>query len=103
MNRKQMIARALKAAKFLVSWRAAGPGEEFICIAIKNACKAGLISEDQRNAARFMIRERLDGEETVEGWLLRTLGSEVVRAAPVDSIQEFRHLWLDELILEFSK
>jgi hypothetical protein len=103
MNYNRMIARALKSAKFLVSWKANGPGEEFICVAIKNACTAGLISEDQRDAARFMIRERLDGEETVEGWLLRELGPEVVHAAPIDSIQEFRHLWLDELILEFSR
>jgi hypothetical protein len=80
--------------------------EKFICIAITVAaanCKR--ITDKDVERCEDVIKSRMDGEYTLEGWLV---GRGCIPEAflndhnILDRIQAHRHAWLDLLIAEFE-
>ena len=100
MNERAMIHSALAAAKSSLShtYQCGDGQEEFICYAIGSARDAWA-----RVLAREMIMERLGNTPTVYDWLRCRVGMQAIQAAGQDSVQQYRHRWLDALIEEFSK
>jgi hypothetical protein len=80
--------------------------EKFICIAITVAaanCKR--ITDEDVERCEDVIKSRMDGEYTLEGWLndrgcvrVQELGDRTTK----DRIQAHRHAWLELLIAEFE-
>lgn len=77
--------------------------EEFICLAIGKAGHVGGYSKDDRALAVNIIMSRLGEHYTAEDWLEDKIGADAIKNAPKDSLQKWRHRWLDSLIVEFSK
>jgi hypothetical protein len=79
-------------------------GQEFICVAFDVAVKAGRIRQEDADAARKVIRDRLWPHNTVNGWAKEEghfMRSGVPFVEEFDVMQEFRHRWLKELEREF--
>lgn len=81
--------------------------EKFICIAIMTAAEVTKrITAYDVKRCKDMIASRLEGFDTLEGWLQYKgyLPKELswVDHATRDRIQQHRHAWLDMLITEFK-
>lgn len=79
--------------------------DKFICIAIMNAERnvKHITVEDARRCKK-MIESRLEGNDTLEGWLCskNCLPDDGWTDEHKDRIQQHRHAWLDMLIAEFE-
>jgi len=81
--------------------------EKFICIAIMTAAAhTKRITNADIDHCTDMIESRLEGEDTLEGWL-QIKGCLPLLWGSVDTatrsrIQQHRHAWLDMLIAEFE-
>lgn len=73
---------------------------EYICHAIDNAREEKFITSRTCKLCWNVIRTRLDGSDTVTHWLLRN--GYIDDLHDWESIQDYRHRWLDSLILEYS-
>ena len=103
--RRAQIARALKIAKLLVSETYyCGDKEQFICHALARARNEDLCSAGETIAAEKMIMGRLGpGSYCLEDWIEARFGHKVIDDTwRTNAMQEYRHRWLDALILEFS-
>jgi hypothetical protein len=81
--------------------------EKFICIAIMTAASHNKrISDKDVERCRKMIASRLEGNDSLEGWLMHKgcIHEEFLLfdRATKDRIQQHRHAWLDMLITEFK-
>lgn len=79
--------------------------EKFICIAIMTAAAATKrITVKDVDRCRLMIESRLEGCDTLEGWLVSKgcIPSNGWTHADKDRVQQHRHAWLDMLIAEFK-
>jgi hypothetical protein len=80
--------------------------EKFICIAITVAaanCKR--ITDKDVERCEDVIKSRMDGEYTLEGWLTvrGCIPVDFLTAyAAQDRIQAYRHAWIDSMIAEFE-
>ena len=90
-----------EAKKFLWNGEGVPEGEEeFICIALNavaNECPGTRVDAYR---VRHIIRQRLEGYITLEGWLEKK-GINVDKATR-QQLQQHRHAWVDKLIEEFS-
>jgi hypothetical protein len=109
MNRKAICA-ALVAAKKLVSHTYRNRDkEQFICHALarvrhRTSDLQMMVGCDE--AERIIMKRITTRWYTVEHWLENKIGwatFEAARNANRNVVQEYRHLWLDSLIKEFSK
>lgn len=103
MKKRQRIRKALKAAKQYLAKRHTDYRSKFICYAIFDAYDHGKISYETYSDACEMIQTRIAPYGMLSKWLRDQIGDKAFSAAPVDSMQEYRHRWLDSLIEEFSK
>lgn len=79
--------------------------EKFICIAIMTAAAhTKRITTADIERCRLMIESRLEGTDTMEGWLQYKghLPMGGWTHADKDRVQQHRHAWLDMLITEFK-
>lgn len=81
--------------------------EKFICIAIMTAAEVTKrITTADIDRCRLMIESRLEGFDTLEGWLqykgYLPMEWGLVNYATRNRIQQHRHAWLDMLIAEFK-
>jgi hypothetical protein len=80
--------------------------EKFICIAITTAaahCKR--ITDEDVERCEDVIKSRMDGEYTLEGWLndRGCIPEAFLNDHNIlDRIQAHRHAWLDQMIAEFK-
>jgi hypothetical protein len=76
--------------------------EIYTCHAIMAAEKQREITQEESALARTMIRNRLDGHKTLEGWLCNEGG---VRLGEItdERIQNHRFLWLAALAAQWNQ
>ncbi|WP_244832365.1 hypothetical protein [Caballeronia sp. TF1N1] len=76
--------------------------EIYTCHAIMAAEKQGSITQEESAIARTMIRNRLEGHKTLEGWLCNEGG---VRLGEItdELIQAHRFFWLRHLADEWNQ
>lgn len=105
MTKNQSIVAAFRAAKrHLSETYYYIDGCQHICRALDTARDRGEASQNGVADAQQVIWERLTpAHYTLEDWLDAHIGEEAVEGAPFDSVQQYRHRWVDALIEEFSK
>ena len=103
---KRRLNKALKAAKeYLVTsegfsdtaWKEGNT--LFICVAIEIAYRAKKITSIQKHNAYLFITKCLNCEPTVISWLRKNVPEAEPYITP-QSIQAYRHRWVDHLIQE---
>jgi len=80
-------------------------GTVYICDALSIAYNKSFITESQYLLSTRLIKNRLDGEDTLESWLEMKHGV-VINQSMIKTyeikLQTTRHEWLNSLIEEFS-
>lgn len=106
---RKRLHQSFKAAKLYLEANESegnqyGAGKvKFICHSIDRAEGGGHITELQMKEAVSIIMKRLEGHRTACLWLRSQIGDRAVDRAGQTAVQQWRHLWLDQLIQEFSK
>mgnify|MGYP001601771169 CR=1 FL=1 len=93
-TKNEQIAAAFRAAKLLLSHGTGGKKPLYICYALNRVPDSG--------DAKRVIQSRLCLHITVDGYLAGTVGVPK-KLLTRKNVQEFRHRWLDTLIVEFSQ
>lgn len=98
MVTNKQIALVFREAKKDLRISSSLHASKYICIAIKGRVNLPI---EHREAAIAIIEERLEGEHTLEGWL----ASKGVSYEDMSDtrLHAHRHIWLNTLIMEFSK
>lgn len=100
----RFIYSALVAAKGRLSPTYHCDGkEQFICLAIDEARLRGECDSYGAKLAVKLIGERLRGCPTIEMWLEYNIPHFNERDIRSDSVQQYRHRWMNALIKEFNK
>ena len=103
---KRRLNKALKAAKEYLAtpegftdtgWKA--NETHFICVAISFAYRDNKITSIQKHNADLFITKCLNCEPTVISWLRKNVPEAESYITP-QSIQAYRHRWVDHLIQE---
>lgn len=105
---KTAILRALKAARPLI-WNGKGPSPDasetntnpYICDAILQAFRNGDITDDEKQAAKDLINDRINHRFSLKEWLELDCGIHRSEITPA-RVQAHRIAWVDQLIAEFS-
>lgn len=93
------IADAFRAAKKRLAKGPGGTKATHICWALGDASEACEISWTAFINAKRIIEQRLAPYSAVSGWLVANVKSDI----SFKDLQQYRHLWLDALIKEFSQ
>lgn len=102
------ISKAFKAAKLFLAEDVDSMVESYICVALRDAVDAKKITARQCKLAKEIIMERIAPYSTVGIWLyynvpgVREFGQSGQQKAYNNSMQQYRHRWLDSLIKEFE-
>jgi hypothetical protein len=106
MNKSRIRAAFSACIKYM--WDGQGERDwqqkKHICDALSEATYSGEITAKQADAARDVIHARMHPEPNVIQWLIAEGKVTFESAYKEDqgTVQEFRHLWVQTLIKEFS-
>lgn len=97
-DRRRLAAAFRKAQCYL-----SDVGCPYVCWALEDVYAAGRIDHRTYTLARGLISYRLDGCTYVTDWLMGAMGGSLSWLVVSAHATEYRKLWLDALIKEFSE
>ena len=74
----------------------------YVCNAIEDAVRTDE-QEKLKDEIHTLIRKRLNGNNTIYGWLSDTVGRKAMSRATDEQLQDYRLRWMDSLIQEYKE